>query len=327
MLRHRVPTPARLSGEPLPSLDDVNTPWPGRHVDVGGARIFVRSTPPTSDDTEPALFVHGLGGTGHNWTDFAGVLRHRLDIDALDLPGFGRSDPPRDNDYRLNSHANAVINYMQSRARGPVHLVGNSMGGAVTILVAAQRPDLVRTLTLVSPAVPDIKVRLHPLKSDPRMALLAVPVVGAAALKRMRLLSDEVRVKATISLCFAEPSRYPERRMTEAVREAALRRPVPWADAAMLRSLRGLVGSQVLSRRSAWVTMRRIEAPTLVLWGDRDRLVAADLAPFVATAIPDARLLVLSDIGHVAMMEDPLTSARALLGLLDDTRVERREHA
>jgi len=61
--------------------------------------------------------------------------------------------------------------------------------------------------------------------------------------------------------------------------------------------------------------------PTLVLWGDEDRLVAPDLAPFVAAAIPDSRLLVLEHVGHVAMMEDPQTSARAMLGLLEDTAV------
>lgn len=63
--------------------------------------------------------------------------------------------------------------------------------------------------------------------------------------------------------------------------------------------------------------MRSVTAPTLVLWGERDRLVAPDLAPFVAAAIPDSRLLVLDDIGHTAQMEDPVTTARAMLGLID----------
>ena len=67
--------------------------------------------------------------------------------------------------------------------------------------------------------------------------------------------------------------------------------------------------------------MRTIQAPTLVLWGEEDRLVASDLAPFVAGAIPDARLLVLDHVGHVAMMEDPQTTARATLALLEDAAV------
>lgn len=328
MARHPVPATrtARLSDATLPSISEVSEPWPGHRREVNGLAIFVRSTPPKSDDAEPALCVHGLGGSTLNWTDFAGLLRNRLAVEALDLPGFGASDPPVGDDYRLGSHARAVIAYIEASGRGPVHLIGNSMGGAVSILVASHRPDLVRTLTLISPAVPDVKLgRVHVLKADPRMALLVFPILGSAALKRMRVLPDEVRARATIKLCFFDESRYPERRMKEAIAEFGRRRELPWTDVATLRSLRDLVRLQSVGGRAGWAMMRRIKAPTLVLWGDHDRLIAPDLAPLVADAIPDARLLVLPDIGHVAMMEDPQTSARALLGLLDESGVPHRD--
>ena len=66
--------------------------------------------------------------------------------------------------------------------------------------------------------------------------------------------------------------------------------------------------------------MASIKAPTLVVWGSRDKLVAPDLAPLVAATIPDARLLVLDDVGHTAMMEDLSTVARAMLALIEDQR-------
>jgi pimeloyl-ACP methyl ester carboxylesterase len=313
---------ARLSDAALPSLDDV-TSWPGRSVEVAGQDIFVRTTAPTRDDAEPALFVHGLGGASINWTDFAGLLRDRLAIEALDLPGFGRSGPALDNDYSLQAHARTVIAYLELSGRGPVHLVGNSMGGAIVLIVAAQRPDLVRTLTLISPAVPDLKLRAHVLRSDWRMGLLVVPIVGMMALRKLGQSPVEARVKGTIALCFAEPSRLSERRYQEMVDEAAARADQPWVDQAMLRSTRGLVRSQLLKNRAGWAAMRKITAPTLVLWGDEDKLVAPDLAPFVAAEIPNARLLVLEHVGHVAMMEDPQTSARAELALLDDVAAAR----
>jgi pimeloyl-ACP methyl ester carboxylesterase len=321
--KREAPT-ARLSDAELPSLDDVTTPWPGRSVEVAGHDIFVRTTPATRDDAEPALLVHGLGGAAINWTDFAGLLRDRLAIEAIDLPGFGRSGPAVDNDYSLQAHARTVIAYLELSRRGPVHLVGNSMGGAIVLMVAAQRPDLVRTLTLVSPAVPDLKVRAHVLRSDWRMALLVFPIIGMMALRKLGKSPVEARVKGTIALCFADPSRLSERRYREMVDEAGARAGKAWVDHAMLRSTRGLVRSQFLKNRSGWAAMRTIKAPTLVLWGDEDRLVAADLAPFVAAEIPNARLLVLEHVGHVAMMEDPETSARAELGLLEDAAAEIR---
>lgn len=293
--------------------------WPGTHVQLGATRVHVRTTPTTADNAEPALFVHGLGGSAHNWTDFAGVLRNRLAVEAIDLLGHGRSGAAPGNEYSLPANARTVIAYLEQSARGPVHLVGNSMGGAVSILVASQRPDLVRTLTLISPAVPDNRVRVYPLRNDPRVALLAVPVVGEFALRKMNSrLAPEVRAKGTIALCFADPSRYPAQRMREAVAEARDRLQVPWADSAFLRSMRGLAKTQLLRGRTGWTTLRSIKAPTLVLWGDTDRLVAPDLAPYVAAAIPNSRLLVMEHIGHTAMMEDPRGSARALLGLIED---------
>jgi pimeloyl-ACP methyl ester carboxylesterase len=317
-LAREAPT-ARLSDTSLASIDDVSM-WDGRTVEVAGQQIFVRTTPSGRDDAEPALFVHGLGGASIDWTDFAGVLRDQLAIEAIDLPGFGRSGPALDNDYSLAAHARTVIDYLDLAGRGPVHLVGNSMGGAISLLVAAQRPDLVRTLTLVSPAVPDLKVRAHVLKTDWRFALLLVPMLGMSALRKMGQVPVEKRVKATMALCLADPSRLPKQRFDDFVRETEERVGKPWADTAMLRSTRGLVRSQFLKNRKGWADMRTVTAPTLVLWGDHDKLVAPDLAPHVAAEIPNARLLVLENVGHVAMIEDPVTSARALMAMLEDVR-------
>jgi pimeloyl-ACP methyl ester carboxylesterase len=310
---------ARLSDATLAPLDDTVHIWPGHDVELGRARVHVRTTPSGDPDAEPVLCVHGLGGSAHNWTDLAGVLRNRFAVEAIDLPGHGRSAPAPGNDYSLTAHAQVVIDYLDQSGRSPVHLVGNSMGGAVSVVVAAKRPDLVRTLTLISPAVPDNRIRAFPLRNDPRAALLAVPGVGELALRQMNTkYPPEMRVAATIAMCFADRRRYPEERMREAVAEARARLAMPWANTAFLRSMRGLGAAQFIRGRVGWATLRRITAPALVLWGDTDRLVAPDLAPYVAAAIPDSRLLVLEHVGHTAMMEQPETTARAILALVED---------
>jgi pimeloyl-ACP methyl ester carboxylesterase len=83
--------------------------------------------------------------------------------------------------------------------------------------------------------------------------------------------------------------------------------------------MRGLAVAQFVKNRLGWATLRRIQAPTLVLWGDTDRLVAPDLAPYVAAAIPDSRLWVFENVGHTAMMEVPERTARAIVGLVEDS--------
>jgi pimeloyl-ACP methyl ester carboxylesterase len=299
-----------------PDLD--RPPWPGSDVAVGKSRIFVRRTPATGPSAEPALYVHGLGGASTNFTDVADLLAPWLDGEALDLPGFGRSGPPPDGDYSIRAHARLVIRYLEQSGRGAVHLVGNSMGGAISIQVAARRPDLVRSLTLVSPAVPDLRPRKG---SDLMLPLLLVPGIGPRAVARMEGLPPERRALAVIQLCFAHPELVPAHRLAEAAEEVSVRRDFPWAGEALLMSFRGLVRSYLLQgRRSAWQAMARVEAPSLVIWGTEDRLVDVSNAPRVAATLPDSTLLVLPDVGHVAQLEDPVTTARAILALIERSR-------
>jgi pimeloyl-ACP methyl ester carboxylesterase len=312
--------PARLADTELPALDLSIPPWPGRKVRVGDAEIFVRTTP-SAAGAEPALFVHGLGGASTNWTDFAAQLAPWLAIECLDLPGFGRSAEAPARDYSIGAHKRTVVRYLEQSGRGPVHLVGNSMGGLISILIAARRPDLVRSLTVISPAVPDLRPRR--LGTDPLLAVALLPGTAPLVRRRIRRFTPEQRARAIINLCFAQPSEVPPHRITEAANEVRARDDMHWATEALIRSLRGLVGTYFVRRsRGVWERMSTIEAPSLVVWGARDRLVDPALAPRVAETIPDARLLVLDDIGHVAQLEDPVTTARAMLALLEDLPAE-----
>jgi pimeloyl-ACP methyl ester carboxylesterase len=173
---------------------------------------------------------------------------------------------------------------------------------------------------LISPAVPDNRIRAFPVRNDPRTVVLGVPGLGELALHYVgSKYAPEQRVAGTIALCFADPTRFPKARRQEAVEELCARLKMPWADTAFLRSMRGLGVAQFLKARVGWATLRKIEAPTLVIWGDSDRLVAPDLAPYVAAAIPDSRLLVLENVGHTAMMEVPQITAQAMVALVEDT--------
>ena len=307
---------ARLSDAPLPPVDPSIPPWPGETVPVGGTRLYVRRTPGPDAGGEPALYVHGLGGASTNWTDFAGLLAGRLAGEAIDLPGFGESGPVPRRDYSPAGHARTVVAYLEQRAAGPVHLVGNSLGGVASLLVAATRPDLVRTLTLVSPAMPWVRPRRG---SDSLMPLMLLPGLGGLVQRRLDSLPAERRARQVIDLCFADPSRVPDNRLAEAAQDVARRRELPWAADAFAASFRGLARSYAVpGSRSLWVRAGAVTAPTLVVWGQRDRLVPVELAARTAAAVPDSRLLVLPGIGHTPQLESPETTARAVLALVED---------
>jgi pimeloyl-ACP methyl ester carboxylesterase len=313
----RIAELAGLAEYPLAAPDASRAPWPGEQRAVAGTNLFVRTTPYTGVDPEaaqPALYLHGLGGASTNFTDLADLLSPWLAGEAIDLPGFGHSGPADDGDYSIAARTRIVIRYLEQGNRGPVHLVANSMGGTIGIRVAATRPDLIRTLTLVSPAVPDLRPKKG---SDALMPLLLVPGVGARMMAKLDQSPPEQRAKAIINLCFAHPERVPANRLAEAAEDVLARREYSWAGEAFMKSFQGLVLSYLRAgTASAWHTMSEIEAPTLVVWGELDRLVDVANAPRVAATIPDATLLVLPDIGHTAQLEDPVTTARAILALL-----------
>jgi pimeloyl-ACP methyl ester carboxylesterase len=303
----------------LPVLNGIVPPWPGVEERLDGAVTYVRRTPAAAPGAEPALYVHGLGGSSLNWTDLAALLADRLDGEAIDLPGFGFSDPaPR---YSLDAMSARVARWIEHSGRGQVHLFGNSLGGTIAVRVAATRPDLVRTLTLISPALPFL---------DPRrsvharlLPLLLVPGADRIATRRLASVDPAELARQVIAACFAQPQLLPEQRLAEAVEEVRRRYEVPWYARAYLGSMRSLISSFVRAylpgAGSMWRVAARITAPTLVISGRLDRIVDIRSAPTLGRLIPDSRMLLLDGVGHVAQMEQPRLVARAFVSLLADT--------
>ncbi|MFJ1926211.1 MULTISPECIES: alpha/beta fold hydrolase [unclassified Streptomyces] len=286
-----------------------------RSVTLAGLTLNVRSRPPERTGLAPALYVHGLGGSSQNWSALMPLLQDVVDGEALDLPGFGDSPPPDDGNYSVTGHARAVIRFLDAAERGPVHLFGNSLGGAVATRVAAVRPDLVRTLTLISPALPEIRVQL----SAAPTALLAVPGVVSLFSRMSRDWTAEERTRGVMALCYGDPARVSEEGFRAAVAEMERRLELPYFWDAMARSARGIVDAYTLGgQHGLWRQAERVLAPTQLVYGGRDRLVSYRMARRASAAFRDSRLLTLPDAGHVAMMEYPETVAQAFRELLDE---------
>jgi len=304
----------------LPPAGEVPPPWPPRRVVIDGAMLHVRDTPPTAAGAEPAVYVHGLGGSSQNFTDVAGLLAGHLDAQAVDLPGFGYSDPSRR--YSIPAFADTLIKFLEAGDRGPVHLVGNSLGGSISVRVAALRPDLVRTLTLISPAMPF----LDPRRTEQRQILpvLALPRAERIFAWGMARLTAEQMAEQVMIACFGDATRVHAQRRAEALEEIRLRYTVDHYAATYVGTLRGLVSSFLRAYlpgvNSQWRLAARITAPTLVVGGLADKLVDPRVAAQVARVVPDGRLLALPRVGHVAQMEVPRLVARAVVGLLDEVR-------
>lgn len=301
-----------LSSRPLPSLEPLLPPWPATFDQAGRARLNIRRTP--GPDGVPAVYVHGLGGSSTNWTDLAALLAPVAGGTALDLPGFGYSEPADGFDFSLEAHADVVARHIED-VGAPVHLLGNSMGGAISLIVAARRPELVKTLTLISPAMPDRRPDPRRL-SDPRMAFAYLPLVGARVRRQLAALGPRDRAAQVIRLCFADPSKFAGSRLDELAEEHGARAGFAWAAPALARSTFGIFRAwSAVGKASLWSLAPRVHTPTLVVWGLNDRVISVRRATRTARALPRARLLVLPRTGHVAQMERPIVVAKAVLGM------------
>lgn len=294
-------------------------PFPGELIPVGDTELFVRTAgskvEPGDADSEVAVFIHGLGGSSTNWTELMELLSSDVYGIAMDLPGFGQSPPPEHGDYKLTAHADIVAQLIREQVGNrAVHIFGNSMGGATAVQLAARHPMLVKSMTLVSPALPE----LRPRRSSIHMPVTAIPGVGERLMRRMMKRDVQWRVNMSMSICYADMSRIDPRRMADQIAEARERDKLAHTADASLLTLRGLISTYFdYSQRSPWKLAREVKVPVLLIYGREDKLVNPRAAFRSTKEFPNARVMVVPDSGHVTQMEHPRLVARAWRELVE----------
>jgi pimeloyl-ACP methyl ester carboxylesterase len=278
-------------------------PWggTGHLADFDGPVHWVDFGGPA--DGRPIVLVHGLGGSHLNWVHVAPTLAERGRVYALDLPGFGLSSSGR---RRASVQANAAIldRFVREIAGAPAVLVGNSMGGMVSLMETDANPDSVAGLVLVDPSLP-VPRQWPDVQVTSQFLLYAIPFVGQRymALTRNRR-SDRQLVERVINLCFAEPSKASGDLMDAATALAAHRRTMPAQDAAFLQAARSLM-LLLAQPKQYQALMKRVEHPVLLVHGDRDRLVPVAAAREALAGNPRWESAILRGVGHTPQLETP----------------------
>jgi len=260
---------------------------------VDGVSLHVRDTGPRN---APVLvLLHGLGASLHTWEPWARRLDRNYRVVRFDFPGHGLSGAVPADDYRDPRTHRLLLALLDSLHISRATLVGNSMGGRIAWSFTAEHPERVERLVLVSPDG----------FASPGFAY-DKPAEVPAVLGVMRWVLPRFMLRANLSPAYADPTRLSDTVVTR-YHDLML---APGNRQALLTRMQQTMLIDPLPR------LRRIGAPTLLLWGEQDQMIPVSNAQDYLNAIPQAQLVRLAGLGHLPFEEAPdeaLVPLRAFL--------------
>jgi len=265
----------------------------GSYVQAGDIRIHYGDV----GSGEPIVLLHGAGPGASAWSNFRENVDdlargHRLLLP--DLPRFGRSDKPQTDLLRLDFLSAAIAAFLDALGVARAHFVGNSMGGQAALKLAIDQPERVGRLVVIGSNAMSSSV-LSPLPAE-AVRLIADYYQGDGP--------SPARMRALLEALVYDPALVTDARVAE--RYAASIEPEV---VAINRA--GHWGRQSLDNE-----LRRVRAPTLIVWGQDDRASPIDAALAMLRLIPDSRLHVFSRCGHWVQVEHAAEFNRLVLDFL-----------
>lgn len=241
-------------------------------------------------DADTIVMLHGFAANKENWLRMAAELTDDYNVYAIDLPGHGGSNKDLDRAYSLNDQAGYVKQILDTLKLKQVHMVGNSMGGAITALYAATYPDRIKTAMLLDPA--------GILEYDSELV--------------------ELVLKGENPLVVTQPGDF-----EKLVDFALEKKPfVPWPIYSVMEQK--AIANEAINkhiflaiRDSGYQpefrdNIENIRAPVLIVWGKEDRVINYRNADVFSDRIPDSQKIILEGVGHAPMIEVPEQTARML---------------
>lgn len=273
-------------------------PPPSQFLAIDGMQVHLRDEGPR-DDSVPIVLLHGTSSSLHTWDGWADSLKGTRRVIRFDLPGFGLTGPAPDGDYGMTAYVRFVTHVLDTLGAHRVVLAGNSLGGWIAWRVAVARPELVQRLVLVDAAGYPFESQSVPIG----FRLARIPVLNKLV---QRILPRSV-VEGSVRNVFGDPAK---------VTPALVDR---YYDMARREGNRAALVARFSQGRADPDTtaIRTIRQPTVIMWGERDRLIPPDNAVRFARDITGSRVLTFATLGHVPHEEDPLVTLAAVRRFLD----------
>jgi pimeloyl-ACP methyl ester carboxylesterase len=268
-------------------------------IDVGGPTHYQE----LEGDGPPLVLVHGIGASYLSWQPVVELLAENHRVLVPDLAGFGFT-PPHERKTTVQQNALLLIDFIELLCDGPVTLVGNSMGGLVSMLASVKRPATADRLILVNPALPVVSLRSITRDSQ-RLVLPLLPILGnPAARYYYHERSPEEEVDDTLALVLSDDAPVDPAYRAAAIEMARARREMEWAVPSFTDAARS-IALELASPRRFRKLLHQVSQPTLLIHGTEDRVVPPVSAEWAAKERPDWDFEMIDGMGHTPQVENP----------------------
>jgi len=293
-----------LNIAPDRSVEELSQRWaqePSQFLNIAGMNIHLRDEGPKTDN-EPIVLIHGTSASLHTWNGWVDALKEDRRVIRFDLPGFGLTGPDPENNYKIERYAEVVIAVLNELKVNKVVLAGNSLGGYVSWATAVLYPNRVSKLILVDAS----GYRFQP-ESVPLAFKLAQHPLASLLLKDVlpkSLVADSVRN------VYGNP---------DLVSDGLVDR---YYDLSLREGNRSALKARFKQMSPGFLVdkIKTISAPTLIIWGGKDRLILPKFGHQFDQDIANSHLVVFDELGHVPHEENPQSTALAVKKFLDENK-------
>ena len=268
-------------------------------IDVGGPTHYLEA----GDTGSTLVLIHGIGASYLTWQPVVEQLAQKHRVLVPDLIGFGFT-PPHGRKATVQRNAELLNDFIEAMTDEPVILIGNSMGGLVSMLAATRQPELTDRIVLVNPALPVVSVRSLSRDSQ-RLVLPLLPLLGnTAARYYYHERSPEDEVDDTLRLVLSNGATVDPLYRAAAIEMARARREMEWSIHAFTDAARS-IAVELASQRRFRRVLHQVAQPTLLIHGTEDKVVPPRSAWWAANERPDWAFEMIEDMGHTPHIERP----------------------
>jgi pimeloyl-ACP methyl ester carboxylesterase len=283
------------------SVEELKKEYANEHskfIEIDGMQVHYRD----EGQGSPIVLIHGTASSLHTWNDWTAALKKDHRVIRMDLPAFGITGPNKNADYSIKSYTQFLHQFMMKINVDTFHLVGNSLGGNIAWNYAAEYPEEIEKLILVDAS------GLPTNKPQPAIFKMAkTPFLSSLFL----YVTPKFFIKKNMEEVYGDSSKLTDELVTR-YHKMALRigNRQAFIDRAKIDFKLGVEANSE--------KLKSVKTPTLLIWGAQDSWIPLDNGRRMDNLIPNSKLVILENSGHVPMEENPTESLAFLNAFLND---------